>query len=88
MKQTSDPTDWSPAILIGIALTSVAGPAALIYARRPGLAFLAACTAFATWLLMGWRSNGFPYLFDTLALFVFLHSAWVMLLVTAKWLIG
>jgi hypothetical protein len=50
------------------------------------LAFSGALVAIALWCWLGRRTQGFPFLFDSLALQVLLWSAVVALWVVARWL--
>jgi len=73
-------------VLLGLAAVSALPPLALVATGADTAAVLWAFAGAATWLWLGSRTApGFPFLFDALALQVFLGSAAAILCVVLKW---
>ena len=82
----SDPSGWPPWVLLGLAAAAVLPPPVLLAVGAAVAAVLWALAGVGVWLWLGSRTPpGFPFLFDALALQVFLWSAATILLVVLKW---
>ncbi len=82
----SDPSDWPAGVLLALAAACALPPLGLAAAGLGVAAVLWAAAGVAVWCWLGARTRpGFPFLFDALALQVFLWSAGVVLWVVVRW---
>ncbi len=78
------PDSWPAAVQITLALVCVVPPVGLVTAGQNAWALCAAAGGIAFWYWLGRNTRGFPFLFDTLGLQVFLYSIVVALLAAVR----
>ena len=83
----TDPSDWPASILFGIAAVCLLPATVFTLMHWNVWAFSWAIGSLSIWFFLGGRTRpGFPFLFDSLALFVLMVSGIIILRVLTVWI--